>query len=82
MDKIVQPGSKLIAWQRCFLCGTSGMRKLCMVPCHSALGCFKVIICGGNVSHKGGRGDWEQFLWEKGSSHYIILLFCKSYWLL
>ena len=62
---------------------TSGKRKPWMVPCHSCNiygiwrskevgGRFKVIICGGNASHKvKGTG---QFLWGKGGFHYVILL--------
>ena len=50
-----------------FACGTSGKRKLYMLPCdicHMTIGicrskevgvCFKVAIWGGNASHKQGR---------------------------
>ena len=67
MVEFIQPeGSNWwLSWG--LLCGTSGMTKLCMMHCHichiygiwrskEVKECFKIIIWGGNASHKEGGG--------------------------
>ena len=70
------------------LCGTSGSKKLCMVPCHSChiygiwtsrskkvWGILKSHQLGGcgDASHKRGT-----LFIEKAGSHFVILLYCET----
>ena len=85
VGKLVQPGGMWgLPWG--LLCGTSGRKDLCMVPCHSyhiygfdkqeqkCVGnAWKSLIVGGNASHKRGA-----LFIGKAGSHCVILLYCKT----
>ena len=81
VGELVQPGERKWGLPWGLLCRTSGRRKLYMVPWHSCHnfgiwrnkvveeGRFKVIIWGGNASHKGGN------FYGEGGSYIVILLY-------
>ena len=86
LRELVQPGSMSgLPWG--LLCGKSGRKDLCMVPCHSCHtfvgfgqagakrcgGCLKFISWGWRCKSQKGA-----LFIGKAVSHYVILLYCET----